>query len=98
MTSYITVEDGSRVPVSEGDDVTDLLGIIKYEPPIPVHMAGEVFNAFGMTLKYDIENFRRYCTPYQEGNEFDLVVCVDHNDSPILPSGVELIEVVDIFE
>lgn len=91
-------ENGAFCNVVEGQDVASELGIEKYSPPIPIHMAGEVFNAHGMTLKYDIENFRRYCTSHQEGDEFDLVVCVDHNNNPILPSGVELIEVVDIFE
>lgn len=55
--------------VDEGDVVTDRLGITKYEPPIPVHMSGEVFNAFGMTLKYDIENFKKYPDVLKEGEE-----------------------------
>lgn len=50
------------ISVHEGQDVAELLGITKYEPPIPVHMAGEVFNASGYTLKYDIENFKKYPT------------------------------------
>ena len=57
------------LPVKEGDDVTDLLGITKYEPPIPVHMAGEVFNAFGKTVKYDIENIKRYPDVLEEGEQ-----------------------------
>jgi len=44
----------------EGTDVTEFLGITKYEPPIPTQMAGEVFNAFGHTLHYDIENIKKY--------------------------------------
>lgn len=53
----------------EGTDVTEFLGIIKYEPPIPTCMNGEVFNAFGDTIKYDIENFKRYPDVLQEGEE-----------------------------
>lgn len=53
----------------EGTDVKEWLEITKYEPPIPVHMAGEVFNAHGYTLKYDIENFKRYPDILQEGEE-----------------------------
>jgi len=48
------------LPVKEGDDVTELLGITKYIPTIPTSMSGEVFNAFGKTLKFDIENIKRY--------------------------------------
>jgi RNA ligase (TIGR02306 family) len=46
--------------VQEGDDVTEFLRITKWEPPIPVHMAGEVANAFGYTVNYDIENIKKY--------------------------------------
>lgn len=55
--------------VEEGDVVTDFLGITKYEPPIPVHMAGEVFNAHGKTLKYDIENAKKFPGVLIEGEE-----------------------------
>jgi RNA ligase (TIGR02306 family) len=64
----ITVEyGGCGHIVKEGDDVTEWLGITKYEPPIPTHMAGEVFNAFGKTLKYDIENLKKYPDVLEEG-------------------------------
>lgn len=64
------IAEGNQVAVvREGDVVTDFLGITKYEPPIPTHMGGEVFNAFGMTLKYDIENFKKYPTVLEEGEE-----------------------------
>lgn len=53
-------ESGDLAPVYEGKDVTDLLGVIKYEPPIPVCMAGEVVGIHGKTLKYDIENVKNY--------------------------------------
>jgi len=53
----------------EGTDVTEFLGITKWEPPIPVHMAGEVFNAFGYTLKYDIENLKKFPNVLQYGEE-----------------------------
>ncbi len=43
----------------EGEDVSLLLGITKYEPPIPVSMAGEVFNAGQeLTLHFDVENWK----------------------------------------
>lgn len=71
------VEDGKvehllQVPdavyhVFHGEDVTALLDIKKYEPEIPVHMAGEVFNAHGLTLKYDIENVKKYPNVLEHG-------------------------------
>lgn len=62
-------DDGAFTFVNEGEDVTDLLGIAKYEPPIPTHMSGEVFNAYGYTLNYDIENIKRYPDILVEGEE-----------------------------
>jgi hypothetical protein len=57
---FITLEDGTEHEIIPGEDMAALLGITKYEPPIPVHMAGEVWNAFGYTLSYDIENFKKF--------------------------------------
>lgn len=34
------------IPVEEDTDVTEILGIIKYEPPIPVHFKGQVKGGF----------------------------------------------------
>ena len=48
------------VDLAEGDDVTELLGLAKYEPPIPVSMGGQVFSAQGGTVKYDIDSILRY--------------------------------------
>lgn len=52
-----------------GDDAREFLGITKYEPPIPTHMGGEVFNAFGHTISYDIENVKRWPNVLKEGEE-----------------------------
>ncbi len=57
------------LPVKEGDDVTELLGITKYEPVIPTCMNGEVWNAFGMTPKYDIENIKKWPDILVEGKD-----------------------------
>ena len=46
--------------VAEGDTVTDLLELVKYEPPIPIAMQGEVRPVYGATLHYDIENIKKY--------------------------------------
>jgi len=53
-----------------GDDVAELLGITKWEPPIPVGMAGEVYNAGqSVTVDYDIENLKKYPDVLVEGEE-----------------------------
>lgn len=52
-----------------GKDVQKTLGIEKYEPPIPVHMSGEVFNARGNTLRYDVENYKKYPDVIEEDEE-----------------------------
>lgn len=59
----------SEVPpdADEGDDLANHLGIVKYEPPIPASMAGDVASKFGLPLKYDIENFKRFPDALQEG-------------------------------
>jgi len=55
---------------SVGDDVTDELGIVKYEPEIPVALRGNYMNAgLNRTMKYDIENFRKFPNLIHEGEE-----------------------------
>lgn len=67
---YVLLEDGDAfVYVFEGDDIAKELGITKYEPPIPVHMAGEVFNAHGYTVNYDIENIKKFPDILIDGEE-----------------------------
>ena len=46
----VVFNEHDRFNVNEGDDVTEFLGIEKYIPIVPVHMAGEVCNQFGHTL------------------------------------------------
>lgn len=58
--TYAVVGENMCMGVGLGDDVTEFLDITKYEPPIPSHMNGQVFNAFGYTLNYDIENIKKY--------------------------------------
>jgi RNA ligase (TIGR02306 family) len=51
-----------EVPVSAGDgeDMSAILGVMKYEPPIPASMGGDVASLFGHPLKYDIENYKAF--------------------------------------
>lgn len=53
--------------VMEGDDVASYLGITKYEPEIPARMAGELISVLGHTVKYDIENMKKYPNVLTEG-------------------------------
>jgi len=59
--------EGFNIAVELGEDVTELLGITKYEPIIPSCMDGEVESAFGFTLKYDVENIKRFPNVIPEG-------------------------------
>ena len=54
-------------PAAEGDIVTDRLGLVKYEPPIPIEMQRAVRAVHGATLHYDIENVKKYPDELQEG-------------------------------
>jgi RNA ligase (TIGR02306 family) len=54
-------------PVAEGDTVTDLLELVKYEPPVPIAMQGEVRPVHGATLRYDIENIKKYPDALRDG-------------------------------
>jgi RNA ligase (TIGR02306 family) len=63
-----------RVPENsnEGDCVAGILGVVKYEPQIPTHMAGDVANLFGYPLKYDIENFKAFPEVLEESEEVEM--------------------------
>lgn len=53
--------------VAKGDVVTDLLGLVKYEPPIPIHMSGDPEAHPTATLKYDIESWKKFPDAFKEG-------------------------------
>lgn len=66
----IGVADEAFLTVCEGDNAADLLGILKYEPPIPTSLSGEVFNAgTELTLDFDVENWKSYPDVLQPGEE-----------------------------
>lgn len=58
----------ARPEWAEGQNVADVLGIIKYEPEPPGHLRGEV-NSIPIELrfKYDINNLKRYPDLFQDG-------------------------------
>jgi RNA ligase (TIGR02306 family) len=54
-------EASDAVHVNVDMDVAEILGVVKYSPPIPTCMAGQVYNAGQhITLNYDIENIKNY--------------------------------------
>ena len=61
------MEAGRKVVLH--DDVSEILGIEKWEPPIPTSMSGEVFSAFGKTIHFDIENIKRFPDVLEECEE-----------------------------
>ena len=63
-----TEHEGS-CPDPEGIDVADLLGITKWVPPIPMHLAGEVTNIHGKTKRYDFENWKNIPDVFEDGRE-----------------------------
>jgi len=68
MKHYL-VTDKQKIEVFEDQDVSTILNINKWSPPVPVFMAGEVCNQRGNTLKYDIENIQRYPDVLRNGEE-----------------------------
>ncbi len=88
---------GTRHPQTSlfiGDDVTEFLGITKYEPPIPSSMSGEVFNAFGKTINFDIENIKKYPDVLEDGEEISITEklhgCISSDSLVMLPNGNEI--------
>ncbi len=60
----------ARPEWSQGDDVAEELGIIKYEPAVPSHMSGELYGAgHDRCIRYDIESFKRYPGVIEEGEQ-----------------------------
>ncbi len=54
--------------VKEGTDVTEFLGITKWEPVIPQHMKGKAIGAnLSITVNYDIENIKKYNEMFKPG-------------------------------
>ena len=56
-------------PDSDPSVLMNFFGIQKYEPPIPVHMAGEVMNKHGWSIHYDIENWKKFPEALEDGEE-----------------------------
>ena len=51
-------ETNEKKPFKVGDDVTAFLNITKYEPPVPMHIAGEMYASPLKLPRYDVENWK----------------------------------------
>ncbi len=90
----ILAECGADRLVEEGDDVAQVLGITKYEPVTPTSMNGEVFNAVGMTPRFDIDNIKKFPTVFTVGEQVTFTEklhgCVAPSTLIMLPNGKEI--------
>lgn len=65
LPPFIQHKDGNYQNVEEGMDVSDILGIIKYEPPVPAQLAGLIKGAFpSQTIKTDEERIQNLKSEY----------------------------------
>src|ERR1035437_8216860 len=55
-------------------DYAQTLEIVKYESPVPIHMADEVMALFGVPAKYDFENLKSVPDMF---DDFDMVVATE---------------------
>ena len=55
-----------NIHAPEGSDVAELLGITRYEPPIPPHFRGKVERMPGL-VRYDVENLKKYPGAFRDG-------------------------------
>lgn len=55
-----------------GQDASEFLGIVKYEPKLPAHFAGNMIKPQGKdldaTISYDFDNIKRHPGMFQEGD------------------------------
>ena len=70
--AYVEAKLGTQMaglPLNE--DLSEALGITKYEPPIPASMAGEIvpIDVTAQWREHDVEQFRLYATEFRPGEE-----------------------------
>jgi RNA ligase (TIGR02306 family) len=70
--TLIHTETGKALQVAEGDEVSAFLGITKYEAPIPIHLAGDVYSLGpGNFVDYDLEAIQKYPDVFETGEEVE---------------------------
>lgn len=63
-----TLDNGDNaIPIIEGEDVTDALGVTKYDPPIPAELSGQVKGNFpSHSIKTDEERIQNLIDHYED--------------------------------
>lgn len=59
----IYLNDGQAIhlPIVIGEDVSSLIGVTKWEPEIPTHLAGQIYNSgTDVTILFDVENYKKF--------------------------------------
>lgn len=94
-------------PVREGDDVTDLLGIVKYEPPVPANLAGVMKGGFPsfipktdetrvQVLQEVLDEYRGEMCYYTEKLDGSSVTCyINNGEFGVCSRNLELFETAD---
>ena len=85
--------DGSPM-LRLGEDASEVLGITKWEPTVPVAMAGEVANLFGHTVLYDFQRRESVPDMFEPGEPVvaseKLHGCLHSDSLVMLPNGEEV--------
>jgi len=72
--------------LNEGEDVASYLEVVKYEPPIPSHMAGRIAGVdLAATLNYDFENLKKLPDLFEDG---ELVLVTEKIHGTFMQVGV----------
>ena len=96
LISKIPPDENGRIPLPDvGEDVTEIMGIIKYEPPIPACLAGQAKGNFpGFLNKTDeerVQNIRSsmYERYRNKGNKYYITEKLDGSSCSIYLRGNE---------
>ncbi|MFW6310686.1 MAG: RNA ligase (ATP), partial [Nanoarchaeota archaeon] len=74
-TILVIRDENVVVPIVQGEDVTDLLGVTKFEPPIPASLGGDVKGNFpSHSIKTDEERIQNLKNNYDKFKEKKWVV------------------------
>jgi len=73
--TLLLVEDNKAIPIVPGEDVTDVLGVEKYDPPIPACLGGTAKGRFpSHSIKTDEERVQNLVDIYDEYKQYKWVV------------------------
>lgn len=71
VSTGVTLPEAVAPDAPPGEDISELLGITKYEPPVPLGMQGEVEPLHINVTRHDVEQFGQY---YDEFDPYEDVV------------------------